>query len=432
MRQAGRCRHGFGGFSLIRGALVFMLIAIAASSAQQQKQDVPDAPVPQAAGAFSDLKGQLAPGKGESSSASQEQAKPETAAPAQPQEPEQPPPDMPPAGKESDYLIKVPVNFVEVPVTVKDSKGKLVPGLNYRDFRIFENNQPQPIANFSTDPSPLSIVFVIDQSVPRDVMQKVNESLNAISGALASYDEAAVVTYNNGPNLVTDFTAAQGARLPAALQSSKRSGRDMGTPVNSGPLASGMTINGHQADPNLSPQRGNASGILIIPKEVHTLNDAVFEAAKLLSTRPKGRQRVIYVISEGKEQGSKISQKEVIRYLHTYQISVYATMVGEAAIWGEGYLERRIHIPLQASNVLPRYVLETGGDWNAEASVNGIETSYAHIAEEARTRYTLGYYTHEPIIDGKYRPIEILVLRPNVDVIARKGYYPSPQDARSR
>ncbi len=423
----------FGGFSLIRGALVFMLIAIAASSAQQQKQDVPDAPVPQASGAFSDMKGQIAPGKGESSSAAQEPAKQEPAAPAaaQPQqEPEQPPPDMPPPGKEGEYLIRRQVNLVPVPVTVKDQKGKPVSGLTWRDFKVYENNQQQRIANFSTDPSPLSIVFVIDQTVPSDVMKKVNESLSFISGALASYDEAAVLTYNNGPNIVTDFTASQSARLTAALESSKRPGRDMGTMVNSGPLASGMTINGHSADPTLSPQRGNSSGILLLPKETHTLNDAIFEAAKLLSTRSKDRQRIIYVISDGKEQGSKISQKEVLRYLHTYQISVYATMVGDAAIWGEGYLERRIHVPLQASNVLPRYVRETGGDWNGEASVNGIETSYARIAEEARNRYTLGYYTHEPMIDGKYRSIDVRVTRPNLDVIARSGYIPSPQDTR--
>jgi VWFA-related protein len=412
---------------LIRGALVFMLIAITASSAQQ-KQDVPDAPTPQASGALSGMKGQIAPGKGEP-----EQSTPQTPAQA-PSAPEQkdnfnqPSPNMPNAAERSDYLIRVPVNFVDIPVTVKDEKGHPVYGLTYRDFHLFENGQRQPIQFFSVDPTPLSVVFVIDQSVSHDVMQSVNDSLTAISGALANYDEAAVITYNNGPTTVTGFTGSQSARLTAALLSSQRPGRDNGTPVNSGPLASGPTINGHAADPNLTPQRGNSSGFLLIPKEIHTLNDAIFAAAKLLTDRPKERFRVIYVIGEGKEQGSKISQKEVLRFLQTYKIAVYATMVGEAAIWGEGSLERRIHIPLQASNILPRYILATGGDWNAEVSANGIERSYARIAEEARNRYSLGFYTHEPMIDGKFRKLEVRVLRPNVDVIAKDGYYPSAQD----
>ena len=38
-------------------------------------------------------------------------------------------------------------------------------------------------------------------------------------------------------------------------------------------------------------------------------------AAKELSTRPQGRRRVIYVISDGKEYGSKATYKDVVRYL---------------------------------------------------------------------------------------------------------------------
>jgi hypothetical protein len=42
----------------------------------------------------------------------------------------------------------------------------------------------------------------------------------------------------------------------------------------------------------------------------------------------------------------------------------------------------------------------------------------------------LGYYTHQPLIDGKYRSIDVRVLRPNLEVIAKPGYYPSAQDMR--
>ena len=46
---------------------------------------------------------------------------------------------------------------------------------------------------------------------------------------------------------------------------------------------------------------------------------------------------------------------------------------------------------------------------DAEGGVNSIEKSYAKIAEEARTQYTLGYLSHESIYDGKYRSIEVRV-----------------------
>ena len=56
------------------------------------------------------------------------------------------------------------MNFVEVPVTVKDSKGNLVAGLTWRDFKVYENNTREPLQVFSVDPDPLSIAFVIDQT----------------------------------------------------------------------------------------------------------------------------------------------------------------------------------------------------------------------------------------------------------------------------
>ncbi len=75
---------------------------------------------------------------------------------------------MPAAGEGFDKIsttIHLYSNFVEVPVTVKDSKGKLVAGLTYRDFKVFENDTREPIAFFTTDSFPLSDRFR-DRSEP--------------------------------------------------------------------------------------------------------------------------------------------------------------------------------------------------------------------------------------------------------------------------
>ncbi len=81
-------------------------------------------------------------------------------------------------------------------------------------------------------------------------------------------------------------------------------------------------------------------------------------------------------------------------------------------------------------NLLVKYTHATGGTLDSERGTNGIEKSYAKIAEEARTQYTLGYISHQPVIDGKFRKIEVRVDRPGVDVVAKSGYYPSGQDMR--
>ena len=346
------------------------------------------------------------------------------------------PPEMPAAGEgvqKITAMLHVNVNFVEVPVTVKDNKGHLVAGLTFRDFKVYENDTREPLRLFTVDPFPLSIAFVLDQSLTSDVMSRVNDSLGAIQGALTPYDEVAIFSYNNGAQERTAFTGAQSTRLPAVLALTKETGSDMMVPVNSGPL-SGCNIreNGSCVDPNLQPGRsaGSGSGVMTIPKEIHTLNDAILAAAKELSTRPRGRRRIIFVISDGKEYGSKATYKEVLRYLQTNNIAVYGTLVGDSARWGEGYISR-VHLPFTMyDNILYKYIAATGGAPDSERGVNGIEKSYAKIAEEARTQYTLGYYTHQPFIDGKFRKIEVRVDRPGLEVSNKNGYYPNARDAQ--
>jgi VWFA-related protein len=410
--------------------------------AQQQQPSVPDAPAPQAPKPLSDMNGPITPGKGDgdapvgstssSNPSSQRQQEPSTPVKDTVQTA---PPEIPAAGQGVDkiFTLSTQVNFVEVPATVKDSKGKLVAGLTFRDFKVFENDTRQPISFFTTDSFPLSVAFVIDQSLTSDVMAKVNNSLGAIQGALTPFDEVAVFTYNNGAQERTAFTGAQSTRLPAVLALAKVTGADMLVPINGGPLSSACSLsqNGNCVDPNL--QAGGSAGgggWTPIPKEIHTLNDAILAAAKELSTRPKGRRRIVYVISDGKEYGSKAKYGDVIRYLETNKTAVYGTLVGDSARWGEGYISH-IHLPFTMyDNLLAKYILATGGEPDFERGTDGIERSYAKIAEEARNQYTLGYYSHQPAIDGKFRKIDVRVDRPGMDVVAKQGYYPSGQDVK--
>ena len=344
---------------------------------------------------------------------------------------DQPPPEMPAPGTGPAFTVRVGVNFVEVPVTVEDRKGGLVSGLTYRDFKVYENNVRQQLTTFIVDPFPLSVALVIDQSLPQDTMRRVNDSLAALQGAFAPYDSLAIFTYNNGPQLRTSFTAAEGARVPAAIESLKTEGRQMGVPVNDGPMATpGIIVNNQDFEHNQTMHPSTSGGHLTIPKEVHTLNDAILEAAELTASQPRGRRRIIYVISDGKEAGSKATFKEVVRYLQTHKIAVYGTLVGDSATWGIGFLDR-FHMPFfLQENILPKYAFLTGGQFDSEYHRNGIEESFAKITEEVRNQYTLGYNTHEPMMDEKFRKIEVQVTRPGFTVLAKDGYYPSAQDAK--
>lgn len=429
--------------------LLFLNLILAPMAVPQQAQQppaLPDSPAPQPQQApLTSLTGPIKPGAGagtesngssSSTTAPNQQPAAQTPPPPARDDVQTAPPEVPAAGEGFDKtqtVIRLNVNFVEVPVTVKDPKGQLVAGLTFRDFQVFENGQREPLRLFTVDPFPLSIVFLVDQSVTADVMTKVNDSLGAIQGALTPYDEVAVFTYNNGAqNRSGGFTGAQSTRVPYVLAMTKAAGAEMLVPINSGPFAGcSVTKNGSCVDPNV--QQGRSTGnstFMTIPKEIHTLNDGILAAAKELSSRPKGRRRIIYVISDGKENGSKATYRDVLHYLQLNQIAVYGTLVGDSARWGEGYLSR-VHLPFTMyDNLLTKYTIATGGSLDAERGTNGIERSYSKIAEEARNQYTLGYLSHQPFIDGKYRKIEVRVNRPSVEVIAKDGYYPSAQDLK--
>ncbi len=404
------------------------------SSSQQGMPDAPSASPSQGSDNLRNLTRQVAPGKAPAPETDQDQVPapppPQSNAPNPDGPPQQEAPYIPKTDEEATKFlgnptIRVNTTYIPVPVTVLDKNHHQVAGLTYRDFRIYENGQRQHISFFSVSPVPLSVAFVIDQSMPKDTMKKVNESLSAIQGAFTPQDEAAVFTYGNGVTKQTTFTSTQGDRLPTVLERSKKEGTEMGGPSMGGPLGmQGPTINGKAVDPNVN---GNARpGFdLNIPREAHTLSDAILEAAKELQNRPKERRRVIYVISDGKDVRSKASVREVVRFLQGNQETVYGTMVGDAATWGIGYLDR-VHLPLiPAENVLPRYATATGGVLEAQFSSNGMQRSFATIAKEVRTQYTLGYYSHLPTVDGRYRTLDVHVERPNLDVIARRGYYPT-------
>jgi VWFA-related protein len=412
-----------------------MTVALHGQNQQQtQQQSVPDAPVPQTLPRLNTIT-PVAPAMPDAPTVTgttptnvDDQAPSSLPASTAPQQPDDQQPALEGTTAASFNLGRVNTQFVEIPFTVKDSKSKQVFGLTARDVRIYENGLRQPLRFFTTDPFPLSVALVIDQSVTQDTMEKINNSLSALQGAFSQYDEVSIFTYNNGVTKQTTFTAAQSARLGVILDRSKGKGREALMPLG-GPLASAGTINNKDIDPNFN--RTSQNGMqLNPPKEYHTLNDAILAAAQETSRVGKGRRRIVYVISDGKEYGSKAKEKDVIKYMQTNKVELYATLVGDAAVPGLGFLDR-IHLPLtMRDDELPRIAQATGGQCDPEFRQKGIETSFAKITEEVRTQYTVGYYTHESPFNEKFRKVEVRVLRPGLTIISKDGYYPTASDSR--
>ncbi|HEY3928056.1 MAG TPA: VWA domain-containing protein [Candidatus Koribacter sp.] len=328
-------------------------------------------------------------------------------------------PNTPGSGSdELAYRIKVEVNFVHLPVTVKDDDGHLVEGLLKRDFAIFENGVEQNISFFSSDPFPLSAAVVLDLGMSNSAVRKVRETLSALDGAFGPYDEISVYTYGNTVHKQQDFTNADALmRTLRTLRETAR-GENEGVPITSGPLASGPTING-------KPAIEGTPHVQNVDQPSRVMNDAILQAALDLASRPANRRKVLFVISDGFEKGSNSSYGDVLRVLLSKEITVYGIGVDAAALPVYRSAER-IHIPgLGTGNILPRYASATGGSVFPEGGRQAIENAYQQVTLEARNQYTLGYNTHVSAVSTR-RNIEVRIHRPGLKIFAKEAYYPLP------
>jgi VWFA-related protein len=413
---------------------------------QQPQQDIPDAPsasrppqtfpsTPPPESPSADVPPQppppdngATPRSGQDQKAAPEQqkkpaAEDNTVAPPPPMPPVKTVPagSVPPAPDTQTELYRITsnVNFVLVPVAVKDLDGNLVSGLQAKDFRVLEDGVEQKLSFFTSDPSAISAAVILDFGMPDAAVQKVVRTFPALAGAFSQFDEVSLYSYSSAVSKVSDFGAAS-QQLVAHLNELKTvRGRNNGPPVTSGPLASGPVVNGMPIDQPVAP-------VSTPPKESHVLNDAILKAATDLSARNRARRKVVFIISDGREYGSKAAYRDVLKVLLTNNIMVYAVGVEGSAMPAYGKLSRLGHLPKMGySDILPKYVTATGGGVFNELSSNDIEIAYSAAMGDARNQYTLGYTTRLTP-SSTYRQIDVRVKRLDVKVTAKDGYYPLP------
>ena len=126
--------------------------------------------------------------------------------------------------------MSIAVNFVQIPVRVKDSSGKLVSGLTSNDFKVYEDGVVQQLKFFTADAFPLSAAVVVATDLPSTTMKKVNETLPALVGAFSEIDEVALYRYGHTVQQVSGFAGASSVST-ATVNRIKRPGRQGGPPM---------------------------------------------------------------------------------------------------------------------------------------------------------------------------------------------------------
>ena len=322
-----------------------------------------------------------------------------------------PPKPAPQQNQRPSTIITVTRNVI-VPVTVKDSKGQLVGDLTRNDFRVFCDGLEQAF-RFSSDAVPLSAVVLLDNDLPDRAVNQVQKSLAAIAAGFGPRDEVALVTYDQFPKPVTDFTANNDQLFTQLkrVELGSHPTQIMNNPVEAGPM-----VNGHPAATGVGlPIHGSKR-----PENTDALDDAIYSAADMLRTRHKDSRKIIFLISDGSNSHHNVHTfDETLRFLLEADVSVYSISVTHSLPVGKSLVQH-------GASELEKYANGTGGDTFFAAKQPDLERLYSDVTEQARNEYTLTFPPPEDVDRSKdFHSIEVRAKRPGLSVTAREGYYQS-------
>jgi Ca-activated chloride channel homolog len=209
-----------------------------------------------------------------------------------------------------------------------------------KQVSLYDNGVEQSIKSFSLDPSPARLVLLVDNSLTiRADVEKLEEATREFAYEIFEGDKMLIVGYDDQAEIVADWTDDA-----KAIEKSLKSFRKKGDP--------------HLFD---------------------ALNAVAEEALRPLT----GQKRVVVVVSDGLDRGSKTKFNEALSKLQEMDIAVYAVQAPDRT---RGAMRRDTPKPVQ---VIDQLAAGTGG---LVFPIDNPRVAAKSICDELRrNRYILAY-----------------------------------------
>src|SRR5277367_760215 len=333
--------------------------------------------------------------------------------------------------------LRVRVALVNMPVTVRNSKGDMVHDLDAKDFHITDNGVEQKILHFDLGGDPVSVVVLIETSSRIEpILPEMHKTGILFTQTVVGPEgEAAVVGFNDAVDKLQDFTTDADAieNVVTHLQTGTSGSR---------------------------------------------LYDAMAVGVDMLSSRlPQptaenpGRRRVLLVMSETVDSGSEAKLGEVLRKAQLGNVTIYSVGLSttrselhsdpkhqqpapiappgintmppppgrapspgnESTSTGIDLLGLAIWAVQHADNKVKDHAMDvacvaTGGAHLSTYKNRSIENAIDEIGGELHAQYTLSYAPSDSNDIG-YHEIKVELDRKNLKVRTRPGYYVAPPES---
>jgi VWFA-related protein len=326
----------------------------------------------------------------------------------------------------------VDVNVVNLLATVRDRNGHFVSNLAKDDFILEEDGRQQEIRYFSHQTEmPLKIGLLIDISGSQRnlIADERSASYQFLDQVLRpDRDQAFVIQFAMEAELLQDLTNSRSslqkalkalASPPVPRRTANRSGNsnlpDVAFSQNwPGMPGGGRGSGGKQGVPGTQRRQAVAGTVLY---------DAVFLASDEILRHQEGRKAII-LISDGVDNGSKITEKEATDAAHRADTLIYCIRYYDSSVYSDPF--GGIGSPdvgSRGKRTLNMISQETGGrifEVTKKLTLQGI---FENIQEELRNQYSIGYTPSNN--NGKaFRHIKLRAKDKRLEVVTRTGYYP--------
>ena len=292
-------------------------------------------------------------------------------------------------------------NVVVVPALVRDASGDAVYGLHASDFTIEDDGVEQTVhmdeEDSSTPPEPLSLIVAIQigrkayHEFPR--MKGLHDMLGPILEQPGA--QIAIVPFDSQPGLMQDFTSDPG-----------------------------------KIDTALKQIRGGDGGAAIL--------DTINYCSDLLNKLPDGRRKVLLVISETRDHGSKTPIHNVVTLIGDSNITIYSLVFSPALSnildtergtntedmnAGPDLLSPLMMAVQAMRKNAPRAVAsQTGGEYALFESRKRFESRMIDFTNHLHSRYLLSFQPNDPH-PGLHRIHVKLKQGNDATVLARGSYW---------
>jgi Ca-activated chloride channel family protein len=287
--------------------------------------------------------------------------------------------DAPKQGKEvpDNSTLLTNTDLVNLTVTVTDTYGRYVSGLNKNAFAIFDEKQPQEITFFSDDDAPVSVgvIFDVSGSMSGDKVKRARDALSRFIQTSHNSDEYFLIGFNQRAQLLLDKTRDGNAIL------------DKLTFVQT---------------------RGQTA-----------LYDACYLGVEKVQ-RGVHPKRALLLISDGQDNNSRYTFTELRKLLKESDVTLYGIGILSGSDAGSS-------LGMEGQGTLDELANVSGGKAFFPRSAAEMDDIFEQIALELRHQYSIGYRPPNFVSDGKWHRIKVKVTPPRglprLFVRSKEGYY---------